>query len=178
MRKELDKKYDPGQVEDRIYDFWLSGGYFHAEPDPDKKPYTIVIPPPNITGQLHMGHALDAVSYTHLDVYKRQPVDQVVLVEKIAVKCLPGDAAGLGDLRDGDAVDRGVFHAGFDRLGEAVLGRLLPAGRSLHQGDPSPQLSFLYCTKAAAGFQTPLKRGGRCAREGKMGQTRRRGAAL
>lgn len=59
MSKELAKGYEPQEVEDRIYDFWLSGGYFHAEPDPDKKPYTIVIPPPNITGQLHMGHALD-----------------------------------------------------------------------------------------------------------------------
>ncbi len=57
--KELSKIYDPKQVEDRIYQFWLDGGYFHAEPNPDKKPYTIVIPPPNITGQLHMGHALD-----------------------------------------------------------------------------------------------------------------------
>ena len=57
--KELSKIYDPKQVEDRTYQFWLDGGYFHAEPDPDKKPYTIVIPPPNITGQLHMGHALD-----------------------------------------------------------------------------------------------------------------------
>ena len=59
MSKELAKAYEPKEVEDRIYDFWLSGGYFHAEIDPDKKPYTIVIPPPNITGQLHMGHALD-----------------------------------------------------------------------------------------------------------------------
>ncbi len=59
MQKELAKKYEPQAVEDRIYEFWLNGGYFHAEPDPDKKPYTIVIPPPNITGQLHMGHALD-----------------------------------------------------------------------------------------------------------------------
>ena len=59
MSKELAKAYEPKEVEDRIYDFWLSGGYFHAEVDPDKKPYTIVIPPPNITGQLHMGHALD-----------------------------------------------------------------------------------------------------------------------
>ena len=57
--KELSKVYDPKQVEDRTYQFWLDGGYFHAEPNPDKKPYTIVIPPPNITGQLHMGHALD-----------------------------------------------------------------------------------------------------------------------
>ncbi|WP_050698514.1 valine--tRNA ligase [Anaeromassilibacillus senegalensis] len=59
MSRELAKTYDPQEVEDRIYDFWLNGGYFHAEVDPDKKPYTIVIPPPNITGQLHMGHAMD-----------------------------------------------------------------------------------------------------------------------
>ena len=59
MRRELEKTYDPKQVEDRIYQFWLDGNWFHAEPDPSKKPYTIVIPPPNITGQLHMGHALD-----------------------------------------------------------------------------------------------------------------------
>ncbi len=59
MRKELDKVYDPKQVEDRTYQFWLDGHYFHAEADPEKEPYTIVIPPPNITGQLHMGHALD-----------------------------------------------------------------------------------------------------------------------
>ena len=59
MRRELDKTYDPAQVESRIYQFWLDGGYFHAEVNPDKKPFTIVIPPPNITGKLHMGHALD-----------------------------------------------------------------------------------------------------------------------
>ena len=59
MSKELAKAYEPHEVEDRIYDFWLKEKFFHATPDPDKKPYTIVIPPPNITGQLHMGHALD-----------------------------------------------------------------------------------------------------------------------
>ncbi len=59
MAKELAKQYDPKNVEDRIYKTWLDGNYFHAKNDPDKKPYTIVIPPPNITGQLHMGHALD-----------------------------------------------------------------------------------------------------------------------
>ncbi len=57
--KELDKQYSPQNVEDHIYQMWMDGGYFHAEPDETKKPYTIVIPPPNITGQLHMGHALD-----------------------------------------------------------------------------------------------------------------------
>ncbi len=59
MAKELAKQYDPKDVEDRIYASWLEGKYFHAKVDETKKPYTIVIPPPNITGQLHMGHALD-----------------------------------------------------------------------------------------------------------------------
>ena len=59
MAKELAKSYNPKEVEDKIYDFWLKGRYFHAEVDKDKKPYTIVMPPPNITGQLHIGHALD-----------------------------------------------------------------------------------------------------------------------
>ena len=59
MAKELAKQYDPADVEDRTYKFWVDGGYFHAEVNEGKKPYTIVIPPPNITGQLHMGHALD-----------------------------------------------------------------------------------------------------------------------
>lgn len=59
MGKELAKAYEPHEVEERIYEFWMNGRYFHAEVDSKKKPYTIVIPPPNITGQLHMGHALD-----------------------------------------------------------------------------------------------------------------------
>ncbi len=59
MAKELAKSYKPSDFEDKIYDFWIKGNYFHAKVDKDKKPYTIVMPPPNITGQLHMGHALD-----------------------------------------------------------------------------------------------------------------------
>ena len=59
MAKEMAKSYSPREFEDRIYDFWMKGNYFHAKVDKDKKPYTIVMPPPNITGQLHMGHALD-----------------------------------------------------------------------------------------------------------------------
>ena len=59
MQKELATKYNPAEVEDRIYASWIKGNYFHANLDESKKPYTIVIPPPNITGQLHMGHALD-----------------------------------------------------------------------------------------------------------------------
>lgn len=59
MNKTINKKYDPLLVEDKIYDFWLKKGYFHAEIDKSKKPFTIVIPPPNVTGILHMGHALN-----------------------------------------------------------------------------------------------------------------------
>lgn len=71
MAKELAKAYEPKEVEDRIYNFWLKGGYFHAEVDKDKKPYTIVIPPPNITGQLHMGHALDETLQDIIIRFKR-----------------------------------------------------------------------------------------------------------
>ena len=71
MAKELAKQYNPNEVEDRIYKFWLDGDYFHAEVDPEKKPYTIVIPPPNITGQLHMGHALDNTLQDILVRFKR-----------------------------------------------------------------------------------------------------------
>ena len=59
MSKELNKTYDPKDIEDRLYQKWEENGYFHAEVDRSKKPFTIVMPPPNITGQLHMGHALD-----------------------------------------------------------------------------------------------------------------------
>ncbi|MGI5908111.1 MAG: valine--tRNA ligase [Christensenellales bacterium] len=58
-RKEMEKVYDPALVEERLYGRWEERGYFHAEPDPGREPFTVVIPPPNITGQLHMGHALD-----------------------------------------------------------------------------------------------------------------------
>ena len=71
MKKELAKVYDPQSVEDRLYAFWNDGGFFHAEIDETKDPYTIVIPPPNITGQLHMGHALDETLQDILVRYRR-----------------------------------------------------------------------------------------------------------
>ncbi len=80
--KELDKLYDPQKVEDRLYDFWQKKHYFHATADSKKKPYTIVIPPPNITGQLHMGHALDNTLQDILVRYKR--------MQGYAVLWLPG----------------------------------------------------------------------------------------
>ncbi|MEY8326920.1 valine--tRNA ligase [Lachnospiraceae bacterium 54-11] len=71
MSKELAKTYDPKGIEDRLYQKWLDKKYFHAEVDYDKKPFTIVIPPPNITGQLHMGHALDNTMQDILIRFKR-----------------------------------------------------------------------------------------------------------
>ena len=59
MKKELEKNYNPSEIEERLYTKWMNKKYFHANVNRDKKPFTIVMPPPNITGQLHMGHALD-----------------------------------------------------------------------------------------------------------------------
>ncbi len=69
--KNLEKTYNPSEIEDKLYKKWIDGGYFHAEPDSKKEPYTIVIPPPNVTGQLHMGHALDETLQDVLIRYKR-----------------------------------------------------------------------------------------------------------
>ena len=69
--KEMPKSYDHQGVEDRLYEKWEKNGYFHAEPNPDKEPYCIVIPPPNITGQLHIGHAIDETLQDALIRYKR-----------------------------------------------------------------------------------------------------------
>ena len=71
MSKELEKTYDPKGIEERLYHKWEENGYFHAEVDRSKKPFTIVMPPPNITGQLHMGHALDNTMQDILIRYKR-----------------------------------------------------------------------------------------------------------
>jgi len=69
--KNLEKTYNPSEIEDKLYKKWMDGGYFHSEPDSKKEPYTIVIPPPNVTGQLHMGHALDETLQDILIRYKR-----------------------------------------------------------------------------------------------------------
>ncbi len=75
MARELPKIYEPQQVESRIYQMWQDGGYFHAEKDESKKPFTIVMPPPNVTGQLHMGHAMDGVLQDSLTRYHRMKGD-------------------------------------------------------------------------------------------------------
>ncbi|MBS5658137.1 MAG: valine--tRNA ligase [Oscillibacter sp.] len=71
MNKELPKVYEPQQVEERIYAMWEQGGCFNGDPDPAKKPFSIVMPPPNVTGQLHMGHAMDCTLQDILTRFKR-----------------------------------------------------------------------------------------------------------
>ena len=71
MNKELPKVYEPQQVESRIYQMWMDGDCFNGDPDPKKKPFSIVMPPPNVTGQLHMGHALDSTLQDILTRFKR-----------------------------------------------------------------------------------------------------------
>ena len=86
--KELPKVYEPQAVEKKIYDFWMQGGWFKGKIDPEKKPFSIMMPPPNVTGQLHMGHALDAALQDIVTRYKR--------MQGFAALWLPGvDHAGI-----------------------------------------------------------------------------------
>jgi len=86
--KELPKVYEPQTVEKKIYDFWMQGGWFKGKIDPEKKPFSIMMPPPNVTGQLHMGHALDATMQDIVTRYKR--------MQGYAALWLPGvDHAGI-----------------------------------------------------------------------------------
>lgn len=107
--KQLEKVYDPSTVEERLYHTWMENGYFHAEVDKSKQPFTIVMPPPNITGQLHMGHALDNTLQDILTRYKRMQgfnalwvpgtdhasiATEVKVVEKIAKEGLTKEELG------------------------------------------------------------------------------------
>ena len=71
MKKELPKVYEPREVEGRVYEMWEKNGCFEGHRDPDKRPFTIVMPPPNVTGQLHMGHAMDCTLQDILIRFKR-----------------------------------------------------------------------------------------------------------
>ena len=109
---EMPKTYDPSIVEDRLYKKWEESGYFHSAPNPDRKPYTIVIPPPNITGQLHMGHALDETMQDILIRYKRMSgfetlwlpgtdhasiATEVKIVQRMAAECLTKQDVGRAE---------------------------------------------------------------------------------
>ena len=116
--KELPKVYDPKQVEKKIYDFWMKGEYFKGIIDKDKKPFCIVMPPPNVTGQLHMGHALDATLQDILTRYKR--------MQGYSALWLPGvDHAGIAtqikveeNLRKNEGLTR--YDLGRDKFLERV----------------------------------------------------------
>ena len=106
MKKELPKVYEPQQVEGRIYEAWENAGCFRGDPDPAKKPFSIVMPPPNVTGQLHMGHALDCTLQDILTRFKR--------MQGYAALWVPGvDHAGIStqvkveeDLRVNEGLSR------------------------------------------------------------------------
>jgi len=115
--KELPKTYEPQSVENRIYKMWLDGNCFHAERDPEKKPFTIVIPPPNVTGQLHMGHAFDNTIQDVLIRYKR--------MAGFAALWLPGyDHAGIATQIKVEEVLRGEGLTRFDLGREKFLERV------------------------------------------------------
>ena len=106
MSKELAKTYDPKGLEDRLYQKWLDKGYFHATVNPNKKPFTIMMPPPNVTGQLHMGHALDNTMQDILCRFKRmegyevlwQPgTDHAAIATevKVTTRKIPGALLGV-----------------------------------------------------------------------------------
>ena len=112
--RELPKVYDPKQVEKKIYQMWLEGNYFHAERDPAKKPFTIVIPPPNVTGQLHLGHAFDETIQDVLIRYKR--------MDGYSALWLPGyDHAGIATQIKVEEKIRGEGKTRFDLGREGFL---------------------------------------------------------
>ena len=116
MEKNLDKTYDPKKFEDRIYDMWEKSGAFRAECDPDKKPFTIVMPPPNITGQLHMGHALDQTLQDVLTRFKR--------LQGYSALWLPGsDHASIATESKGSQQDQRGRRSGEGRSGQRGIPR-------------------------------------------------------
>ena len=129
MSKELAKTYDPKDIEDRLYKKWEDNKYFHAEVDRSKKPFTIVMPPPNITGQLHMGHALDNTMQDILIRYKRmqgynalwQPgtdhasiATEVKVIESLKEQGIDKDELG----REGLGMERGIWRTYFKAVKE------------------------------------------------------------
>ena len=147
MKKELPKVYEPQEVESQVYEAWEKNGCFRGHRDPDRKPFTIVMPPPNVTGQLHMGHAMDSTLQDILIRFKR--------MQGYAALWVPGtDHAGIAtqikveeDLRVNEGLTR--YDLGREKFlervwqwkekyGNRILLRLGPGpvhhGRGLLQG--------------------------------------------
>ena len=122
--KELEKNYNPTEIEPRLYEKWVQKRYFHAEVDRSKKPFTIVMPPPNITGQLHMGHALDNTMQDILIRYKRmqgynalwQPgTDHASIATEVRVMEALKEQ---GIFREGMGMEKGIWWTNYQSIKE------------------------------------------------------------
>ncbi len=138
MKKELAKLYEPKQVEDRIYKYWTDNNCFHAEVNPNKKPYTIVIPPPNITGQLHMGHALDETLQDILIRYKRMSGYETLWLPGTDHASIATEAKIVAEMKKEGLTKDDLGREGFlerawawkEKYGSTIIGQLKKLGSS------------------------------------------------
>ena len=138
MSKELAKNYDPSIVEDIIYQNWLDKGYFHAEVDKTKKPFTIVIPPPNITGHLHMGHALDNTMQDILIRWKRMQGYNALWVPGTDHAAISTEVKIVNKMREEGLTKEDIGREGFlkrawawkEEYGSTILNQLKKLGSS------------------------------------------------
>ena len=138
MSKELAKNYDPSIVEDRIYQNWLDKGYFHAEVDKTKKPFTIVIPPPTITGHLHMGHALDNTMQDILIRWKRMQGYNALWVPGTDHAAISTEVKIVNKMREEGLTKEDIGREGFlkrawawkEEYGSTILNQLKKLGSS------------------------------------------------
>ena len=138
MSKELAKNYDPSIVEDRIYQNWLDKGYFHAEVDKTKKPFSIVIPPPNITGHLHMGHALDNTMQDILIRWKRMQGYNALWVPGTDHAAISTEVKIVNKMREEGLTKEDIGREGFlkrawawkEEYGSTILNQLKKLGSS------------------------------------------------
>ncbi|MCL2375783.1 MAG: valine--tRNA ligase [Defluviitaleaceae bacterium] len=138
MKKELESKYNPKTVEDRLYAQWLARGYFHAEVDESKEPYTIMIPPPNITSQLHLGHAFEATLIDILIRFKRMQgynalwmpgTDHAAIATEVKiVEDMAKDGVTKSDLGRDGFMERAWEW--YDKYGSTIINQLKKMGSS------------------------------------------------
>ena len=138
MSNQLEKIYNPKQVEDSTYNFWLEGGYFHAEVNTEKTPYTIVMPPPNITGKLHMGHALDSTIQDILTRTKRMQGYSALWLPGTDHASIATEARIVAALAESGITKEDIGREGFlkrawewkDEYGGAIVNQLKRMGSS------------------------------------------------
>ncbi len=138
MSKELAKNYDPSTVENRIYQNWLEKGYFHAEVDKTKEPFTIVIPPPNITGHLHMGHALDNTMQDILIRWKRMQGYNALWIPGTDHAAISTEVKIVNKMREEGLTKEDIGREGFlkrawawkEEYGSTILNQLKKLGSS------------------------------------------------